>query len=67
LYRYSFDPIGGFTLDDSVSTSAAGFPDVEGVTVDTSGNIYVMAEGKKTTSVADRPDHSLPGAISGAN
>jgi hypothetical protein len=50
LYRYSFNGTG-FTLDDSVSTSAAGYPNVEGVTVDTSGNIYVMAEGKKTILV----------------
>jgi hypothetical protein len=50
LYRYLFNGTG-FTLDDSVSTSAAGYPDVEGVTVDASGNIYVMAEGKKTILV----------------
>ena len=50
LYRYLFNGTG-FTLDDSVSTNAAGFPDVEGVTVDASGNIYVMAEGKKTILV----------------
>jgi hypothetical protein len=50
LYRYSFDG-AAFTLDDSISTSADGYPNVEGVTVDTSGNIYVMAEGKKTILV----------------
>ena len=50
LYRYLFNGTG-FTMDDSVSTNAAGFPDVEGVTVDASGNIYVMAEGEKTILV----------------
>jgi hypothetical protein len=50
LYRYVFDA-GAFTMDDSVSTSAAGYPNIEGVTVDASGNIYVMAEGKKTILV----------------
>jgi hypothetical protein len=53
LYRYEFSSVGGFTEDDSVSTNETGFryPNVEGVTVDPSGNIYVMAEGQKTILV----------------
>jgi hypothetical protein len=55
LYRYLFSPTGGFTLDDSVSTEdivfKGGFKDVEGVTVDDSGSIYVIAEDEGKESI----------------
>jgi DNA-binding beta-propeller fold protein YncE len=55
LYRYLFDSKTGFTLDDSVPTWVRGSADriskdVEGVTVDAAGNIYVIDQ--KNTMIA---------------
>jgi hypothetical protein len=50
LYRYTYDSTSGFTLVKSVYTRDYGSDDVEGVTVDGAGNIYVIDQ--KNTKIA---------------
>jgi hypothetical protein len=51
LYRYTYNSTTGFTLDDSVSTRANDSDDVEGVTVDGEGNIYLIDQKNKKIAV----------------